>query len=356
MNMFDRTPNRSTVSGLVLAGTVVILALSVPSVLLILFASLLVATLLQGGSSWIARHTGLGYGLSLALFTIAILAGLATLVVVAAPVLAEQASELWRQLPRAMQAVRTRLEAQSWGPAVMDQFSLEEVAKSGGRIAGGATLALTSTAGALANFAIICVIGIFLAADPGTYRDGIVSLVAPSGRERAKAVLNQVGEALKSWFVAQLLSMAVIGLLTMLGLWLLGVPLAVVLGVIAALLTFIPNLGPILAAAPAVLLGLAADPLHGAYVAALYVGVQIIEGNVTTPLIQQHTVALPPALILAAQLLMATLFGLMGLALATPLTAVAIRLTQLLYVQGFLGSEPVVKPADPTTHSAPRIV
>ena len=115
-------------------------------------------------------------------------------------------------------------------------------------------------------------VGLFLAADPLAYREGIVALVAPPGQERARWVLNQLGQTLRSWMVAQLLSMAVIGLLTMLGLWLLGVPLVVVLGVIAALLTFIPNLGPILAAAPAILLGFAMTPLQGAYVAALYVG------------------------------------------------------------------------------------
>ena len=356
MTLFNRDLTRSAVSGLVFTGIVVLLALLASHVLLVLFASLLVAVLLHGGGAWIAGKTGVGYGWALALFTIAILAGLVMLVVVAVPVLAQQTNELWQQLPRALDALHARLEGQSWGPALMDQFSMEEVAKSGGRIAGGATSALTSTAGAIGTFAIICVVGVFLAADPETYRSGIIALVAPSGRDRAKAVLNQIGDALQGWMAAQLLSMAVIGLLTMFGLMLLGVPLAAVLGVIAALLTFIPNLGPILAAAPALLLGLAISPLQGAYVAALYVGVQIIEGNVTTPLIQQHTVSLPPALILAMQLLMASLFGLLGLALATPLTAVMIRLTQLLYVQGFLGSEPAKRPSDTSVHKPARVV
>ena len=153
-------------------------------------------------------------------------------------------------------------------------------------------------------------------------------------------MLRQLGRTLQGWLLAQLGSMTVIGMLTALGLWLLGVQLAVVLGVIAALLTFIPNLGPILAAVPALLLAFAEGPTQVLWVAALYVGVQVIEGNVTTPLIQQRTISLPPALILAAQLLMASLFGLLGLALATPLAAVGITLTQSLYVYGYLGREP----------------
>lgn len=334
--------SRLATSGLVMAGTMLVLAVLAADVLLILFASVLVATLLHGGSDWLARRTGMGHGVALALFTAAIVAGVVVLVLVAAPVLSEQAAQLWQQLPAALATLRRTLEAQRWGPALLNQISFEKLTSLGseGAVAGRATSAVASTFGALGNFAIICVIGVFLAADPATYRCGIVALVAPSGRERAEAVLSQLGHTLRSWMVAQLLSMSVIGLLTAAGLWALGVPLAVVLGVIAAVFTFIPNLGPILAAAPAVLLGFAVSPVQAAYVAALYVCVQLIEGNVTTPLIQQRTISLPPALILAAQLFMAGLFGLLGLALATPLTAVAITLVQLLYVHGYLGSEP----------------
>ena len=345
--------SRPVVSGLVLAAVFLILAALAADVLLILFASILVATLLHGGSKWIAQHTRLPFGVALAVFTVAIVAAILSLGVIAAPVLSQQAEQLWQQVPKALARLKQLVEGQSWGPALLSQVSLEGLAtpSSGGAIAGRATSVVASTFGAVGNFTIICVIGVFLAADPAAYRCGIIALVAPSGRERAEAVLNQLGATMRAWLVAQLLAMAVIGLLTAMGLWLLSVPLAVVLGVIAALFTFIPNLGPILAAAPAVLLGFAVSPTQGAYVAALYVGVQIIEGNVTTPLIQQHTIALPPALIIAAQLLMAGAFGLLGLALATPLLAVAITLTQLLYVHGFLGSEPRPAPYGPGTAS-----
>ena len=334
--------SRPVVSGLVLAAVFLVLAVLAADVLLILFASILVATLLHGGSKWIAQHTRLPFGVALAVFTVAIVAGILSLGVIAAPVLSQQAEQLWQQVPAALSRLRGMIEGESWGRALLSQVSLEGLANpsSGSIIAGRAGSVVASTFGAAGNFAIICVVGVFLAADPGAYRCGIIALVAPSGRDRAEAVLNQLGATMRAWLLAQLLAMAVIGVLTATGLWLLSVPLAVVLGVIAALFTFIPNLGPILAAAPAVLLGFAVSPVQGAYVAALYVGVQIVEGNVTTPLIQQHTIALPPALIIAAQLLMAGSFGLLGLALATPLLAVVITLTQLLYVNGFLGSEP----------------
>ena len=344
MRLLNVSLSRGAVSGLVLAGIVLLLVLLAPSVPLILFAAVLLAVFLNNCASWIAERTRLPMPLALTLTCVAIAAGFVLLGVVAAPVLADQAAQLWEQLPRAVQGLRTRLEAQSWGPALLERLSPGQLMESGGGAAGGvagrAGLAVVSTFGALATFAIIVVLGVFLAADPGTYRAGVVALVAPSGRERAEAVLRQLGRTLQGWLLAQISSMAVIGALTALGLWLLGVQLAVVLGVIAALLTFIPNLGPILASVPALLLAFAEGPTEVLWVAALYVGVQVIEGNVTTPLIQQRTISLPPALIIATQLLMASLFGLLGLALATPLAAVSVTLTQLLYVHGYLGREP----------------
>ena len=336
--------SRGAVSGLVLAGIVLLLVLLAPSVPLVLFAAVLLAVFLNGCASWIAGRTRLPMPLALALTCLAIVGGFVLLGWGAAPVLAEQVAQLWEQLPRAAQGVQARVEQQSWGPALLERLQpgqlMESVSGVGGGVAGRAGLAVVSTFGALATFAFIVVLGVFLAADPGTYRAGIVMLVAPSGRERAEAVLRQLGRTLQGWLLAQFGSMAVIGMLTALGLWLLGVQLAVVLGVIAALLTFIPNLGPILAAVPALLRASTNGLTEVLWVAALYVGVQVIEGNVTTPLIQQRTISLPPALILGAQLLMASLFGLLGLALATPLAAVGITLTQSLYVYGYLGTEP----------------
>jgi predicted PurR-regulated permease PerM len=153
--------------------------------------------------------------------------------------------------------------------------------------------------------------------------------------------MNEVATVLRGWLLAQLSSMAVIGVLTGIGLWALSVPLVVALGLLAALLTFIPNLGPILSAAPAVLLALADDPISAVWVILLYVGVQLIEGNVTTPLIQQHTIALPPALTIAMQFLLGAVFGLLGLALAVPLTAAGVTLIRMLYVEAYLERRPI---------------
>ena len=220
----SRTATRRIVAGSVLAMVFLLTILFAVDVALIVFAAILLAILLHGGSGVLARWTGLGRGYALALFVTALLLGFALLVLVAAPVLAEQAVELWQQLPLALEALRSRIAAQSWGPGLLAQFSAESVVStgSGGALAGGATSVLASGFGAMMDLAIIGVIAVFLAADPPSYRAGFVLLLAPEDRERAGRVLDEVTETLRAWLLAQLLAMAVIGVLTTIGLWLLG--------------------------------------------------------------------------------------------------------------------------------------
>jgi predicted PurR-regulated permease PerM len=127
-----------------------------------------------------------------------------------------------------------------------------------------------------------------------------------------------------------MLSMAAIGAIVWIGLWGLGVPLAGTLGMIAALFTFIPNVGPVLSVVPAALLGLAIGPLKGLFVVMLFVFVHFLEGNLITPLLERKIVRLPPALTLTAQLLLAIIAGPLGVALAAPFTAAALGAFQIL--------------------------
>lgn len=124
-----------------------------------------------------------------------------------------------------------------------------------------------------------------------------------------------------------------IGFFTTIGLWLLDIPLALILGLIAAILTFIPNIGPILALAPAVLFGLTVSPEQALYVTLLYISIQAVESYVLTPLVQRKTIELPRALTLATQVFLGVSLGGLGVALATPLTAVGVVATKMLYVE-----------------------
>lgn len=200
-----------------------------------------------------------------------------------------------------------------------------------------ATGVVSNTLGALANVLIVLVFGIYLAADPEVYLGGLARLFPKGRRARVREVLLAVGSTLRWWLIGKFLSMVVIGVLTAIGLWLLGVPMAVTLALIAALLTFIPNIGPILAVVPAALLALLQSPMQVVYVCLLYFGIQTFESYLLTPLVQRRTVSLPPGLTIFAQVLAAVLLGGLALALATPMAAALVVLVRMLYLEDVLG-------------------
>jgi predicted PurR-regulated permease PerM len=150
-----------------------------------------------------------------------------------------------------------------------------------------------------------------------------------------------------------MVSMLIVGVVTTLGLWLIGVPLALALGLLAALAEFVPNLGPLLAFAPAILLALTESTTQALAVLLLYLGVQGFESYVLTPLVEKRAVALPPALTILSQVLLGVLAGGMGLALATPLAAASLVLVQRFYVEDTLGDSLEVPPSSVSPDRAP---
>jgi predicted PurR-regulated permease PerM len=156
-------------------------------------------------------------------------------------------------------------------------------------------------------------------------------------------VIGQLGYTLRWWLVGRIAGMTAVGILTWIGLMLLGVPLSFTLATLAAVLDFVPNIGPIIAAIPALLVGLTESPMTGLYVALLYIAIQIAEGSLMTPLIEQETVSLAPVLLLSAQLIMGVLFGVLGLLLATPILVVLVILIKMLYIEDVLGDSVEVR-------------
>ncbi|MFC3128985.1 AI-2E family transporter [Coralloluteibacterium stylophorae] len=158
-------------------------------------------------------------------------------------------------------------------------------------------------------------------------------------RAPAAEALADSGRALRLWLGGQAVAMLAVGVLTGLGLWALGVPAALGLAIIATLLDFVPLVGPIAAAVPAILLALTVDPRTGLLTTLLYLVVQQIEGNLLQPLVQQRAVELPPALLLFALIGAGLLFGVLGVLLAAPLTVVIFVLVKRLYVRETLGED-----------------
>jgi predicted PurR-regulated permease PerM len=316
-----------------LVGIVIVAA----DVFLLIFAGILLAIFLTSLAGWLARVSPLSYGWSVASVCLVLTAVIALGCWRMTPSIAEQFDQLTKQIPRSLEKIKSQVQRYSWAETILKEADPKKVMADRGDVVSRATGFVSGFLGGLASFVIILFIGIYGAAEPELYKRGVIHLIPQSRRQRLNSVLEEIGETLRWWLIGKLISMAIIGVLTTLGLWLMDVPLALILGTIAAIFTFVPNIGPVLSAIPAVLLGLIESPSQALYIGLLYIGIQTIESYVITPLIQRKTISLPPGLTLATQVLMGVLFGAMGVALATPLTAVALVATKRLYVEDTLG-------------------
>lgn len=196
---------------------------------------------------------------------------------------------------------------------------------------------LTSTFVVLAGLVLVVFLAIYVAADPFTYKRGILQLFPMRARGRAREVLSALSLVLRKWLVTQLIAMVVIGVVTTVVLYLLDVEGALPLGIIAGLLEFIPNIGPILSAIPAIAMGFVESPEKALWVALAYWAIQFLENQLLIPLLMQEGVDLPPALTLLAQAVLAIVFGFLGLFVAVPLVAAGLVTVRMLYVEDIVG-------------------
>jgi predicted PurR-regulated permease PerM len=272
---------------------------------------------------------------------IAVLGGAVALL---APDVAAEISRLRVDLPRSAQGVATYLAQFGWGRTLLEQLpSIDDVRQNidASSLLSGVGGFFSSTVGAIGNFFIVILLAIYLATEPRLYIRGFVRLVPKPRRHRATQIVAAAGETLRWWLIGKAGSMIFIGVLTWIGLSIIGVPLALTLGLIAGLLSFIPNFGPIISALPALLLAFIDSPFTAVKVLGLYVGVQLVESNIVTPLIERETVELPPALTIIFQLALAVLVGGLGLVLATPLLAVIMVFVQMIYIEDMLGDREI---------------
>lgn len=325
----------SVVAGVVLA---VMLLIYATEILLVIFAGVLLAVLFDSISTWISDKTGLPEKLSIAIALIAPFLATGIFIWLIAPDVSNQASELAERVPRAAGELEQRLRQYKWASWIMgQQQQLQEALPSASKALDLARKFFSTTLGALGNLVMALALGIFISVTPRLYVNGIVSLVPMDKRERVREVLDATRSTLASWLIAKLIEMTVIGVFTTLGLWLIGIDLALVLGIIAGLLSFIPNFGPVISVIPALLIALVNGLDLVLYVIALYVGVQTVESYILTPMLQKKMVDLPPALTISVQVLFGYLAGALGVILATPLTAAAMVMTKMWYVEDLLG-------------------
>ena len=195
---------------------------------------------------------------------------------------------------------------------------------------------LTVTAWTIMLISVTFVVTLYVAFNPDVYRRGIVWMIPPEHEEVATLTMTRMCGTLRWWMLGRLASMLAVGLLTSLGMWLIGMPAPLALGALAGLLTFVPNVGPIVAAAPGLLLAVPEGAWMILYVLGVYVAAQMVESYLVSPLVDQFTVTIPPAVLIFVQLIMAVLAGVWGVLVATPLLVVAMVITQQLYVREYI--------------------
>ena len=298
-------------------------------VLFLAFAGLLLAIILRALADWIERDAHLGPRLS---FTIVICGVLALIALVAwfiVPRVISQTAQIIQIIPQSLTSAREYLDRMSWGRHVVD---LAKRAMMNFNLGPKLAHLVSGLLDAAAALIIVAVVGFYVAANPKGYADGLLRLAPEEHRDQARQVGAEVLYTLHWWILGQLVPMVVLGVVTMLGLWAMGVPLAFTLGLFTGVMIFIPYLGALLSEIPALLVALGQSPRTALYVLILYLGVHIMEGYILTPLVQKRAVRLLPIVTILAQFLMWILTGLLGVAIATPLAAAAWVLIKRLYL------------------------
>ncbi|QMU27100.1 AI-2E family transporter [Adhaeribacter radiodurans] len=305
---------------------------------LLVFGGILFSVLVSSLAYFLSHKTKIRYTISLLLVLVLLVGILGGTFWLLAPTVSEQAEELSKSLPQAFQNLKESLSQTSWGKQLLAGMPQKpgKFLSSHKDILGQLTGIFSSTLSVLANVVIVLITGIYLAANPGSYKKGFVQLFTPRYRHRLSQVLDQCYDTLSNWLLSRFISMVVVGVATGVGLALLGIPLPIVLAIIAAFLNFIPNLGPYLALIPALPLAYLQGSDQALYVFLLYMCIQTIEGYVLTPMLDKKLVSMPPALLLFGQVLLGILVGITGILLASPIIAVLLVLIKELYIKDYL--------------------
>jgi predicted PurR-regulated permease PerM len=303
-------------------------------VVLIAIGALILATLLRLGAEPLTRWLRFPESIALAISVVLLI-----VFVAGAGYLfgARIAGEMQNVLERATAAetnITASLQGSHWGALVMAHLKAENFSLSD--IVGGLFTKGTTFLGAVV---VMIVTGIYFAAQPELYRAGIVKLFPSEFHAKVADTLDVVATALRFWLVGRLIQMVLIGLLSALAVWLIGLPSPFALGLIAGAAEFVPYLGPLIASIPAILVAVTQDPGAVIWTVVAYLLIHQLEGNVFVPLIQHRMVYIPPAVILLGIVTVSFMFGPIAIIFGAPITIMIVVALKKLYVRETLGEE-----------------
>ena len=316
-------------------GLLLLLSIKLAQLWVLLFGAVVAAVVLRSVADPIRRYMRVPDGFAVLGAALVVVAVVALVLALFGYQIYSQAEELAAIVPRAWDTLQGRLSASPLGA-----WALEQAKGATGQASRLFALA-PKVAGAIgsgtAELFLVVVAGVYLASEPASSRNGVASLFPLSARPRMVQVMDACGQALKGWFKAQLVSMILVGSLVGIGLWALGIPSPLALGLVAGLAQFVPILGPILSAVPALIIAATAGVDKLALTGALFVAVSQLESNVITPMVQKNVADLPVVFGIFAVVGFTLLFGPVGGLFATPMALVIYTMVIMLYRQDVLG-------------------
>ncbi len=299
-------------------------------VLAVLFAAILMAIVLHGLARCLRKHLSfIPYTAAISIVAIMIVGLFTALIWGNGPAIGEQFISLKNALIAESGDLRSHLAQNTFGRMLLDHFpsslggndQTASLSNFDFGIAGSVTGLLGSAFGLVGTIFVVLMAAFYFAVSPSLYINGFLRIVPPTQRETTRTLLYSAGNTLWSWIMGQAIDMLAVGIFSAIGLYLLGMPLALALGVVAGLCNFIPYIGAILGAVPALLISLSLGSRETLFVAILYSVIQFCEGNFLAPLIQRRSVHMPPALAILSQSVFGSILGAPGLILASPITA-----------------------------------
>ncbi len=327
---YDREFRRKSRTVIVFFVAVALLVLLVGytiQLFLLAFAAVLVAILLDAAARYLEHYLALPRRAGVALVALLIAAAAVGFGYSLAPQVEEELSKLMQSLPDTIERWQRRIRSI---PLVQQLTPQGDEADTGDLVP--ALTAVLEKAGnyayallyGLGSIAFAFLVGVYLALSPRVYLDGAVKRLPRDRRPVARAALDEMGHILRRFLVGQLIAMTSVGLMIGVGLKVVGIPLALSLGILSGLLAFIPYLGPMIAGVVVLIATAATSPENVLWAGVVYLGAQLIESYVLTPLIQSQAVHLPPVAILFGQLLVGWLVGPLGVVVSTPLIMVVL--------------------------------
>jgi predicted PurR-regulated permease PerM len=270
-----------------------------------------------------------------------------------APTIADQAVEFWETVPELLENAQDHAGQLREALGLGSSFglgSLNVVDSARNFLSGGALTTVANVGAGVASvisyLVVIVIATIYSVAQPGPLVNGFVALFPAGRRQEVRRILRELYETIQRWFVGQLASMLLIGVLSTVALYLIGVPFALLLGIFSGLISFIPFVGPLISVIPPLLLALIGTPIDALWVVLAYAAIQTIESYLIQPLVMSRAVSLHPAVVMFALLIMGTLFGFVGVLIAVPLVAAIAVLLRELWIERMdsLGTDPEPPP------------